>query len=229
MTRLHAAHPSPLAAAILFDLDGTLVDSSGDLTAAINVVRADLGLAPVPVEQVRTAISSGSRAILSLGLPELEAQEREVRVEQFLRVYQALIGEHDGLFPGIDAVLEALESAGSRWGVVTNKREDLARIVLDRLGLSQRCAVLIGGNTLARNKPDPLPVVTACERLGVSPQAAVFVGDDARDVAAGRAAGSTTVAVRWGFHPSDSDPAGWGADWVIDRPDQLLATFAAKP
>lgn len=218
-----------LAPVILFDLDGTLVDSSGDLTAAINVVRADLGLAPVPVEQVRTAISSGSRAILSLGLPELDAQEREVRIEQFLRVYQALIGEHDGLFPGIAGVLDAIESVGSRWGVVTNKREDLAHIVLDRLGLSQRCAVLIGGNTLARNKPDPLPVVTACERIGVAPNEAVFVGDDLRDILAGRGAGTRTVAVRWGFHPSDSDPAGWGADWVIDRPDQLLATFAAKP
>ncbi len=218
-----------LAPAVLFDLDGTLVDSSGDLTAAVNALRQTLGLAAVPVAQVRQGISSGSRAILALGLPELEPDAREAFVEPFLLSYRDMIGRHDAVFDGIAAVLETIESNGSCWGVVTNKREDLARIVLDRLDLSARCAVLIGGDTLARHKPDPLPVVTACERVGVDPRSAVFVGDDPRDVAAGRAAGTRTVAVRWGFHPADSDPSTWGADWVIDAPGQLLAVCAANP
>lgn len=215
-----------MSALILFDLDGTLADSAADLTAAVNDVRRELGLAPVPVPQVREAISGGSKAMLACGLPELPQTQRGAYVQDFLDAYRGHIGRHRGLFPGIAEVLEAIEAAGSRWGVVTNKSEELARIVLERLDLSDRCAVLIGGDTLVRNKPDPLPVTTACERLGVVPNGAVFVGDDARDVTAGRSAGARTVAVRWGFHAADDDPGRWGADAVVDSPDQLLQAFA---
>lgn len=211
-----------IAAVILFDLDGTLVDSAADLTAAVNDLRRDLGLAAVPVAQVRKAISLGARQILARGLPELPQARREAHVEALLETYRGHIGRHDGLFPGLAQVLAAIEAAGSRWGVVTNKREELARIVLERLDLSARCAVLIGGDTLARHKPDPLPVTTACEWLGVSPSAAVFVGDDPRDVAAGRGAGVRVVAVRWGYHADDDDPGTWGADAVVDTPGELL-------
>lgn len=214
-----------IAPAILFDLDGTLADSASDLVAAVNDVRVDLGLVPIQVGQVRETISGGAKAILAGGLPELPEAERATKVDALLHAYRGHIGRHGGLFPGIAAVLEQIEAAGSRWGVVTNKHEDLARIVLERLDLSARCGVLIGGDTLARNKPDPLPVTTACERLGVNASIAVFVGDDPRDVAAGRAAGARTVAVRWGYHPSSSDPATWGADVVIDTPAQLWSTF----
>ena len=171
---------------------------------------------------MRGAISAGARAILACGIPELPEAQRDARLDAFLACYRARIGRHGGLFDGIAPVLAQLEAAGSRWGVVTNKREDLARIVLDRLALSARCAVLIGGDTLARCKPDPLPVLTACERVGVLPSQAVFVGDDARDIAAGRGAGVRTIAVRWGFHLADDDPAGWAADAVVDTPADLL-------
>lgn len=209
----------PLA---LFDLDGTLVDSAADLAAAVNDVRAQLDMDAVPVSQVRGAISAGGRAIMAFGIPELSDAERDLRLDAFLGFYRDRIGRHGGLFPGIAQVLGQLEAAGSRWGVVTNKREDLARIVLDRLDLSARCAVLIGGDTLARCKPDPLPVVTACERLGVPPPQAAFVGDDARDIAAGRSAGTRSIAVRWGFNLPEDDPAGWGADIVVAVPADLL-------
>lgn len=211
-----------IAPAILFDLDGTLVDSAADLTAAVNDLRRELGLASVPVVQVRDAISAGARAILARGLPELPQAQREAHVEALLEAYRGHIGRHSGLFPGIAQVLAAIEEAGSRWGVVTNKREDLARIMLERLDLSARSGVLIGGDTLARHKPDPLPVTTACEWLGVSPSEAVFVGDDTRDIAAGRSAGTRVVAVRWGFHAADDDPGIWGADAVVDAPGELL-------
>lgn len=211
-----------IAPLVLFDLDGTLVDSVGDLTAALNDVRIHLGLVAVTEAQVRTAISSGARAILGQGLPELPPEARDAQRERFLDCYRERIGENDRLFPGIAQVLEAIEQGGSRWGVVTNKREDLARRVVERLDLAARCAVLIGGDTLARCKPDPLPVVTACERLGVAPARAIFAGDDRRDIEAGRGAGTRTVAVRWGFHAGDDDPSGWGADAVVDAPLQLL-------
>ncbi|MCX7555434.1 HAD-IA family hydrolase [Xanthomonadaceae bacterium JHOS43] len=213
----------PLA---LFDLDGTLVDSAGDLTAAVNEVRAQLTLSPVSVAQVRGAISSGGRAILASGIPEVAEAERESRLDAFLAIYRDKIGYHGGLFTGIAEVLSHIEAAGSRWGVVTNKREDLARVVLERLGLAGRCSVLIGGDTLPRCKPDPLPVVTACEWLEVLPSRAVFIGDDARDVAAGSGAGARTIAVRWGFHPAGDDPGAWGADAVVDSASDLLAPGA---
>ena len=211
-----------IAPLVLFDLDGTLVDSVGDLGAALNDVRASLGLAPVTLERVRTAISSGARAILGQGLPELVESEREAQREAFLDCYRARIGENDRLFPGIAEVLVSIEAAGSRWGVVTNKREDLARRVVERLALDSRCAILIGGDTLARCKPDPLPVATACQRLGVPVDHAVFAGDDRRDIEAGRGAGARTIAVRWGFHADADDPSRWGADVVVEYPLDLL-------
>lgn len=211
-----------IAPLVLFDLDGTLVDSVGDLTAALNDVRLRLGLAVVPQAQVRSAISRGARAILGDGLPEVPELEREAQREVFLACYRERIGENDRLFPGIAEVLDAIESCGSRWGIVTNKREDLARRVTQCLGLDRRSAILIGGDTLARCKPDPLPVTTACERLGVAPPLTVFVGDDRRDIEAGRGAGTRTLAVRWGFHSATDDPAGWGADAVVDQPLDLL-------
>jgi len=207
---------------VLFDLDGTLVDSSGDLTAAANQLRADLDLEPIPAAQVRNAISGGTLAILAASFPELSEDQREPLAEAYIEAYRDQIGRNNVLFDGIEQVLETLEAAGVRWGIVSNKRESLAQLVIERMGLSSRCAVLIGGDTTPRSKPDPLPVLTACERLGVDPQAAVFVGDDLRDVQAGRAAGCSTVAVAWGFQPADTDYESYGADWVALAPHELL-------
>ena len=211
-----------IAPAVLFDLDGTLVDSAGDLTAAVNALREGFGWAPQPVDMVRPAISVGALAILARGLPELAEAERAKRLDDFLEAYRERIGLHGGLFPGIAQALAAIEQAGAAWGVVTNKRESLARIVLERLDLASRCAVLIGGDTLARCKPDPMPVREACARIGVTPAQAVFVGDDARDIAAGRAAGTRTLAVAWGFHAAGDEPAHWNADAVLQTPADLL-------
>lgn len=226
MSRTAAALAPAMAPLVLFDLDGTLVDSAIDLAAAVNDVRAELALPAVPVEQVRGAISAGARAILTLGLPELPEDDRYACVESFLAFYIQRIGHGGGLFDGIADLLALIEDAGSRWGVVTNKREDLAHRVMDQLGLSGRCAVLIGGDTLERCKPDPLPVLTACQRVGVAPQHTVFIGDDQRDVQAGRAAGCRTIAVRWGFHPAGDDPDFWGADLVVGAPIELLRAGA---
>ncbi len=212
-----------LAPVILFDLDGTLVDSSGDLGAALNDVRADLDLPALPASRIRNVISGGARAILERGLPELDEHQRLDQVDALLLAYKGHIGGHSDLFPGIAEVLTNIERAGSRWGVVTNKREDLARTVLERLSLVSRSAILIGGDTLARHKPDPLPVQVACERMGVTPDRAVFIGDDPRDIAAGRGAGTRVIAVRWGFHIPETDPDTWGADAVVDSPDELMA------
>ncbi len=213
---------STIAPLVLFDLDGTLVDSSGDLCAAANKLRAELDLPPVPVEQVRCAISSGTVTILAAALPELSPEQRLRLAEPYIEVYRDLIGQNDVLFNGIQDVLAAIENAGSRWGIVSNKRESLTQLVADRLGLSPRCAVLIGGDTTPRPKPDPLPVLIACERVGIAPSVVVFIGDDLRDVQAGNAAGCSTVAVAWGFQPADTDYTTFGANHIAFTPHELL-------
>lgn len=218
-----------IAPLVLFDLDGTLVDSSGDLAAAANAVRVSLDLEPVPASRVRNAISGGSVAILAAAIPELTPDQHLPLVEAFLEEYRANIGRHDALFDGIDQVLETIEAAGSRWGIVSNKPEALARLVVERIGLAPRCAVLIGGDTTPRPKPDPLPLFTACARVSADPAKAVFVGDDLRDVQAGRAAACATVAAAWGFQPADTDYAAWNADRIAHAPLELLQAGVLEP
>ncbi len=215
-----------IAPLVLFDLDGTLVDSSGDLAAAANAVRADLDMEPVPASQVRNAISGGSLTILAAAIPELTPDQRLPLVDAFLEEYRRNIGRYDVLFDGIAQVLDAIEAAGSRWGIVSNKRESLSRLVVERIGLAPRCAVLIGGDTTPRPKPDPLPLFTACARVGADPAQTVFVGDDLRDVLAGRAAACATVAAAWGFQPAQTDYAAWNADRIARAPLDLLQSGA---
>lgn len=212
----------PIAPLVLFDLDGTLVDSSGDLAAAANAIRADLDLGPVPVAQVRNAISGGSRTMLAAAIPELTPEQHLPLIDAFLEEYRRNLGRYDVLFDGIAQVLEAIEAAGSRWGIVSNKAESLARLVVERIGLAPRCAVLIGGDTTPRPKPDPLPLFTACAQLGADPARTVFIGDDLRDVMAGRAAACATVAATWGFQPADTNYAAWNADRIARSPLELL-------
>lgn len=218
-----------IAPLVLFDLDGTLVDSSGDLAAAANAVRASLDLEPVPATRVRNAISGGSVAILAAAIPELTSEQHLPLVEAFLEEYRANIGCRDTLFDGIGQVLDTIEAAGSRWGIVSNKPESLSRLVVERLGLAPRCVVLIGGDTTPRPKPDPLPLFTACARVGADPAQTVFVGDDLRDVLAGRAAACATVAAAWGFQPADTDYMAWNADRIARAPLELLQPGVLEP
>ena len=177
----------PFPSVALFDLDGTLLDSAPDMLAAINAMRAGRDVGPMLLDDLRPQVSKGARAMLSVAFPEWDAEERERHVPAFLDAYQQELGRHGGAFDGIEAMLAELEAAGSRWGIVTNKPEYLARQLMPVLGWESRCAVLIGGDTLAVRKPDPLPLVVAAERLGVAPRACAYVGDDERDIVAARA------------------------------------------
>lgn len=212
----------PMAPLVLFDLDGTLVDSAPDLCSSANHLRALRQLPPIPLDQFRTAVSRGSRAMLELAFPALDASARESLVTPFLTHYAAHIADGSVLFDQIDSVLAQIESCGSRWGVVTNKPAALAQALLDALQLSTRCAVLVGGDTLAVRKPDPEPLLHACRTLGVAAALAVYVGDDERDVIAARAAGIKSIAVAWGYRAPDAVIAGWGADLVLESASDLL-------
>lgn len=212
--------------AVLFDLDGTLLDSAPDMLATVNAMLDARGRAPIALAQLRPVVSKGARAMLAVAFADLDALERDALVAEFLRRYEALIGTQSQLFDGVEELLLRLERAGCVWGVVTNKPEYLARLILPQLGWEQRCAVLIGGDTLAERKPHPLPLLTAAERIGVAPAHCVYVGDDERDILAARAAAMPSVAVLWGYRLHDDEPSRWQADVLVAQPQTLWDAVA---
>jgi N-acetyl-D-muramate 6-phosphate phosphatase len=207
---------------VLFDLDGTLLDSAPDFVATINRLRDDRALAPIGLDALRPHVSRGARAMLAATMPDEHAAAVDGLVAEFLAVYQAELGRHGGLFDGIEALLNAIEADGCRWGIVTNKPEYLARQLLPVLGWQAHCAVLVGGDTLPVRKPDPLPLLHAARSLGVDPSRCVYVGDDQRDIEAARAAGMPSIVALWGYRLDGDDPYAWGGDAHIASPALLL-------
>ncbi|HJW45210.1 MAG TPA: phosphoglycolate phosphatase [Lysobacter sp.] len=207
--------------AVLFDLDGTLLDSAPDMLAVVNLMRAEHGLGPMPLAELRPVVSKGARAMLGAAFPEIEAGERDTWVPAFLGHYERELGLHGQPFDGIEAMLAALEAAGSAWGIVTNKPEYLAKKLMPLLGWESRCAVLIGGDTLPVRKPDPLPLQHAAQHIGVDATDCVYVGDDERDIIAARAAGMPSVVALWGYRLRGDDPFSWQGDVLVEQPAQL--------
>lgn len=214
----------PLAvAAVLFDLDGTLADSAPDLAHALNELRARRGLAPVAVESLRAHASSGARGLLGAGMgvtPE-HAEFAALR-EEFLQCYEAGLARTTQLFPGVLPMLDAIERRGLAWGIVTNKHTRFTSGVVAALSLSPRAGVVVSGDTTPHAKPHPAPLLHAAQALGVAPKACVYVGDDLRDVEAGRAAGMATIVAGYGYMGQGSDPRQWPATGWIDTPLDLL-------
>ncbi len=209
--------------AVLFDLDGTLVDSAPDLCNAVNRVVADLGHVPVPLSRLREVVSKGGRAMLAAALPQLTDAQRDPLLAPFLAHYGAALAVDSVLFDGVAELLAALEARQLRWGIVTNKPEGLARGVVAGFGWTGRSAVLIGGDTLPRRKPDPDQLLLACEQLGLAPSDVVYVGDDLRDIQAAQAAGMVSVAALWGYREPHEDPLAWGADHALANARDLLS------
>lgn len=210
--------------AVLFDMDGTLLDTAPDFVAVIQAMRAARDLPPVPEKTVRDVVSGGARAMVSCAFEiDPASDEFESLRLEFLDRYQDACAVHSALYDGMAEVLADIEAAGLKWGVVTNKPVRFAEPIMQQLNLAQRSAVLVCPDHVARSKPDPEPMVLACKQLNVAPEATLFIGDDQRDVESGRAAGSRTVAVTYGYiHPEDN-PRSWGADAVIDHPSELRA------
>jgi phosphoglycolate phosphatase len=209
-------------ALVLFDLDGTLLDSAPDFVATVNALRTGNGQPAMAAESLRPHVSKGARAMLAVAFPHLDATSRDTLVPEFLDVYQRELARHGAPFAGIETLLEAIETSGSRWGIVTNKPEYLARQLLPLLGWHQRCAVLVGGDTLPVRKPDPLPLQHAAQACGVAVADCAYVGDDERDIVAARAAGMRSVVALWGYRLDDDDPKTWQGDLMIEAPTDLL-------
>jgi len=208
--------------AVLFDLDGTFADTAPDLSYAINLMREARGLPPVPAEKTRPVTSSGARGLLGagFGITPDHAEFAAMRVE-FLNLYEANLCRETCLFEGIAELVQALETRGLTWGIVTNKAERFALPLMRLLGYSARAACVIGGDTTGRLKPHPEPLYAAASAIHIAPERCIYMGDDQRDVQAGKAAGMKTIAVRYGYLHG-SDPVSWGADAVIDTPLDIL-------
>lgn len=206
--------------AVLFDLDGTLIDSAPDLVAAVQALCAELG-APAPdVDAVQRVVSAGGRAMLRQGLPGADEAMIDQWLPRFLDLYSVAMTRHTCLYAGMRTTLDVLAAHHIDWGIVTNKPGWLARPLLARLPQLADSRVLVAGDTLPQRKPDPAPVRHACSLLGVDPAQAAMVGDDLRDVLAGRAAGAATIVAGWGYLDGDP-PATWGADGIVAQPADL--------
>ena len=160
--------------------------------------------------------------------PQLGGDVPGEMIREFLDSYEQVLGRHSMLFEGVADLLDAIEAAGSRWGIVTNKPEYLARQVLPALGWETRSAILIGGDTLPERKPHPLPLLHAAAELGVAIDDCVYVGDDRRDIDAARAAGMRSVVALWGYRPEGDEPAAWGGDVMVETPRDLLGGIPAR-
>ncbi|WP_036165122.1 HAD family hydrolase [Massilia sp. 9096] len=220
--------PSRLSAprAILFDLDGTLADTAPDLAAAVNVLRTERGLAPTPYAILRPTASAGARGMIgaAFGLAPGDEGYEDLRLAWFDR-YQAAMAVHSTLFDGVNELLEGIRAAGMEWGIVTNKPMRFTDPLVPQIGLAH-AGCIVSGDTTPHAKPHPAPLLEAARRLGIDPAHCWYVGDDLRDIEAGRAAGMVTVACNWGYCGA-IDPSTWGADFQLDTPADLLATLNA--
>ena len=204
-------------AAVLFDLDGTLADTAPDLAAALNQMLQEDGRAPLPFAQLRPWVSWGAMRMIRVGYGEaLGAEELQTLRGRFLSCYEAGLCRDSRLFPGVPELLAAIEAAGVPWGIVTNKPGWLTEPLLGALGLGGRAGTVISGDTLPHAKPHPMPLLHAARELEVEPRGCAYVGDNIRDIEAGRAAGMRTVAATWGYIPEDDNPAAWQADALLE-------------
>ena len=206
---------------VLFDLDGTLLDSAPDMVATVNRMRAARGQGPMPLADLRPHVSRGSRAMSAAAFPELGGEVSGDMIREFLDTYEQELGRSSVLFDGVAELLDAIEADGARWGIITNKPEYLATQVMPQLGWDTRSSILLGGDTLAERKPHPLPLLHAAEQLGTAVHDCVYIGDDQRDIGAARAAGMRSVVALWGYRGEGESPEGWGADAMAATPIEL--------
>jgi len=209
--------------AVLFDLDGTLIDSAPDLAGAVNGLRAERGLPPMPYLDLRPMVGSGARGMVGVafGVRPGDASFEPLK-DAFLAHYAQRLLEETRVFDAVSPVLAALDRAGTPWGIVTNKATRFAEPVIVGLGLQARAAVFIAGDTTPHTKPHPAPLLEAARRLGLAAGDCVYIGDDARDIQAGRNAGMATLAAAWGYLGQGEHIDDWGADRVLQLPGELL-------
>jgi 2-phosphoglycolate phosphatase len=207
--------------AVLFDLDGTLVDTAPDMVAALHLLQREYGVDLAPYELARSNVSNGAIGLLRVGFPELEIEFGDELHQLYLERYADNICVESRVFAGLIELLDELENLACPWGVVTNKPEHLTLPLLAALKLADRTGCVISGDTLSVRKPDPAPLLLACDIIGVDPGSAIYVGDAGRDIEAGQRAGMATIAAGYGYITEDDDPREWDADVIATSTEEL--------
>ena len=213
--------------AVLFDLDGTLVDTAPDMVAVLQSLQEDHGLEPVGYQDGRAYVSNGAVGLLRFGFPDRDDEAIEILRLAYLERYAEQLCVRSTVFAGLDELVDRLDSNGLPWGVVTNKPKFLTDPLLVALGLDQRVACSVSGDTLPQRKPDPAPLHHACQLATIDAARTLYVGDSSRDIDAGRAAGMGTIAAAYGYIAPGDSSASWGAD-VIANDTQELAQIVLK-
>ena len=207
--------------AVLFDLDGTLIDTAPDMVAVLSQMQHAYNVDPLPYESARANVSNGAIGLLRLAFPEAAEPDLGPLHREYLERYEAALCIKSSLFPDMPELLDALDAGQVPYGIVTNKPKHLTDPLLATLGLSGRLSCCVSGDTLAQRKPDPAPLLYACDQAGVPSHRAVYVGDAVRDIEAGRAAGMNTIAAGYGYIVPDDDPATWNADAIAADTKEL--------
>jgi 2-phosphoglycolate phosphatase len=215
-------------ACVLFDLDGTLVDTAPDLMRCLNRALARHGFAEVSHEAVKPFISFGARAMIAASLSEsVDTRMEEALLVTMLDYYEHHIADRSAFFAGIEDTLNLIEVQGLKWGVVTNKRERFTNPLMAALNLTGRASCIVSGDTTAFAKPHPEPMLAACSQAGVKPEQCVYIGDASHDIAAGKNANMKTLAASYGYLKPGDRPETWGADAVIESPVQITEWIGA--
>jgi phosphoglycolate phosphatase len=219
---------TPPLRAILFDMDGTVLDTAPDMVAALNALRAERGLAPMDYDVVRCAVSHGAARVVKSGFPDAGEEEFAALQGRFLDIYRAALSCGTQLFPGMAQVLDTLEARRLKSGIVTNKAGWLTEPLLEQMGLRARFDCVVSGDTLAERKPHPLPLLHAAKLAGVAPGECVYVGDAERDVQAAHAAGMVALVANYGYLRADEDSSVWGGDAYLEQALDLLGWLDAS-
>src|ERR1700733_5411363 len=214
--------------AVLFDLDGTVLDTAPDMVGALNRLREEHSLAPLPFDAVRSAVSHGAARVVKTGFPDADDATALALQQRFLAIYRGALSHETRLFAGMDEVLEELAGWGLKSGIVTNKAAWLTEPLLAQLGLSTRFACVVSGDRLAERKPHPLPLQHAAALAGVRPDECIYVGDAQRDVQAAHAAAMPALVANYGYLRADEDSRDWGGDGYLNRPLDLLDWLKAS-
>ena len=217
MTELNGAEYN----AVFFDLDGTLVDTAPDMVAILQRMQHEHGIDPVSYDLGRSYVSNGAVGLLTLGFPELEIQPGDDLHQHYLELYAETVCVDSRVFDGLEKLIDRLDEMRCPWGVITNKPTQLTVPLLADLGLADRSACMVCGDTLAVRKPDPAPMLLACDIAGVDAETSIYIGDAERDIEAGQRAGMATIAASYGYITADDDPREWDADVIAMTAEEL--------
>ena len=208
--------------AVLFDLDGTLLDTAGDLVAALNHVLRAHGEPEQPFDVVRNYVSRGAVALLSKGFG-IESSDQRIKPlwDEMLAFYAENLCHHTDYFDGMQKLLASIEDSGKPWGIVTNKPGFLTDPLLQQMNILPRIGCAVSGDTLPTRKPDPAPLIYAAEQMGVPANECIYIGDDLRDIEAGNGASMKTIAAAYGYIIPGDDPRSWGAHGIVHSPSEI--------